>query len=141
MEFVTGHLGVLLPPCAGSMKVVSNEVEAQHPIQLTEGTFDSEIRRVPSSFGVIVEFYAHWYALEALGCSLFAFAFLCTQGFTMLNRCPTCQAFQPAYEEVAAYFHAEPKVQPEIWVARVDCAKEVCTSATADMMSAHCSCC
>lgn len=48
----------------------------------------------------------------------------------MVIRCPTCQAFQPAYEEVAAYFHAEPKVQPEIWVARVDCAAEVRTGAT-----------
>ena len=45
-------------------------------------------------------------------------------------RCPTCQAFQPAYEEVAAYFHTEPKVQPEVWVARVDCATEVRASAT-----------
>lgn len=67
------YLGVLLPSCAGNVKVVSNEVEAQRPIQLTEGTFDSEIRRVPSSYGVIVEFYAHWYALEALSCSLAAF--------------------------------------------------------------------
>ena len=40
-------------------------------------------------------------------------------------RCPSCQAFQPAYEAVASYFHAEPKVQPEVWVARVDCAEEV----------------
>ena len=42
-----------------------------------------------------------------------------------LARCPTCQAFQPAYEAVAAFFHAEPRVQPEVWVARVDCATEV----------------
>lgn len=72
-SLVLVHLALLLPSCAGIVKVVSNEVEAQRPIQLTEGTFDSEIRRVPSSYGVIVEFYAHWYALEALSCSLFAF--------------------------------------------------------------------
>lgn len=47
----------------------------------------------------------------------------------VLLRCPTCQAFQPAYEAVAAYFHTEPKVQPEVWVARVDCATEVCAGA------------
>ncbi|KAL3143049.1 hypothetical protein ABBQ38_003324 [Trebouxia sp. C0009 RCD-2024] len=92
-------LGLLLPFSSGKVKIVSNELEAQKPIQLTEGTFDSEIRRVPASSGLMVEFYAHW--------------------------CPTCQAFQPAYEEVAAYFHTEPKVQPEVWVARVDCATEV----------------
>ena len=64
------YLGLLLPPCAGNVKVVSNEVEAQKPIQLTEGTFDSEIRRVPSACGVMVEFYAHWYGPDALRCRL-----------------------------------------------------------------------
>lgn len=44
-------------------------------------------------------------------------------------RCPSCQAFQPAYEAVASYFHSEPRVQPEVWVARVDCADEVCAPA------------
>ena len=62
------YFGFLLPLCAENVKVFSNEVEAQKPIQLTEGTFDSEIRRVPSAYGVMVEFYAHWYGLEALRC-------------------------------------------------------------------------
>lgn len=78
--------------------VVNNDNEAQKPIQLSEGTFDSEVRQVPASYGVLIEYYAHW--------------------------CPSCQAFQPAYEAVASYFHSEPKVQPEVWVARVDCAVE-----------------
>lgn len=82
------YLGVLLPTCAGNVKVVSNEVEAQKPIQLKEGTFDSEIRRVPSSYGVIVEFYAHWYAPEALSCSIFAFAFFCTQRVCYADQVP-----------------------------------------------------
>lgn len=63
-------LGLLLPSCVGIVKVVSNEVEAQKPIQLTEGTFDSELRRVPASYGIMVEFYAHWYVLGALSCGL-----------------------------------------------------------------------
>lgn len=82
----------------GEVTVVSNEVEAQKPVQLSGGSFDSEIRRVPSSYGLLVEFYAHW--------------------------CPSCQAFQPTYEAVASYFHSEPRVQPEVWVARIDCADE-----------------
>lgn len=55
----------LLPLSTGKVKIVSNEVEAHKPIQLTEGTFDSQISRVPSSSGLMVEFYAHWYALKA----------------------------------------------------------------------------
>ena len=55
-------LGSLVLSCAGEVTVVNNELEAQKPIQLTEGTFDSEVRRVPSSYGLMVEFYAHWYA-------------------------------------------------------------------------------
>ena len=53
-------LGSLVSLGAGEVKVVSNELDAQKPIQLTEGTFDSEVRRVPSSYGLMVEFYAHW---------------------------------------------------------------------------------
>ena len=126
-SFLLAYLELLLPSCAGNVKVVSNEIEAQKPIQLTEGTFDSELRRVPASYGVMLEFYAHWYVLDALSCSLVVL--LPAPGphirSIALLRCPTCQAFQPAYEAVAAYFHTEPKVQPEVWVARVDCATEV----------------
>lgn len=89
---------LVLGLAVGEVTVVNNELEAQKPVQLTASNFDSEIRRVPSSYGLLVEFYAHW--------------------------CPSCQAFQPAYEAVASYFHADPKVQPEVWVARVDCAEE-----------------
>ena len=64
-------LVLLLPCCSGKVSVVSNEIEAQKPIQLTEATFDSEIRRVPSSYGVIVEFYAHWYALKGSAADLY----------------------------------------------------------------------
>ena len=64
-------IGLLLSLCTGEVKVVSNEVEAQKPIQLTEGTFDSEVRRVPSSYGLIIEFYAHWYGLVSFGCLYF----------------------------------------------------------------------
>jgi hypothetical protein len=42
-----------------------------------------------------------------------------------LCRCPTCQHFQPDYEKVASYFNTEPRVKPEVTVARVDCATEV----------------
>lgn len=117
--------GLSLPFSSGKVQVVNNELEAQKPIQLTEGTFDSEILRVPSSSGLMVEFYAHWYALEGLDEHV-VMQYSVLRPTMFLVRCPTCQAFQPAYEEVAAYFHTEPKVQPEVWVARVDCATEVC---------------
>ena len=64
------HLSIALHLCCaialfcstcGEVTVVSNEVEAQKPVQLSGGSFDSEIRRVPSSYGLLVEFYAHWY--------------------------------------------------------------------------------
>ncbi|KAK9839872.1 hypothetical protein WJX81_007676 [Elliptochloris bilobata] len=53
---------------------------------------------MPAGRSAIVEFYASW--------------------------CPACQHFQPAYERVAAYFHAVPPPQPEVYVARVDCATQ-----------------
>lgn len=71
-SFSLAYLGLLLPSCAGNVQVVSNEVEAQKPIQLTEATFDSELRGVPASHGVMLEFYAHWSVLDVLSCSPFA---------------------------------------------------------------------
>lgn len=71
-SFWLACLGVLLPSCAGNVQVVSNKLEAQKPIQLTEGTFDSELRRAPASHGVMVEFYAHWSVLDVLSCTPFA---------------------------------------------------------------------
>ncbi|KAK9792463.1 hypothetical protein WJX73_007606 [Symbiochloris irregularis] len=53
-----------------------------------------------------MEYYAHW--------------------------CPGCQAFAPTYEKVAAFFNLNPKPQPEVMVARVDCAEEskLCVAAS-----------
>lgn len=49
-------------------------------------------------------------------------------------RCPGCQAFQPTYEKIALFFNAEPRPQPEVVVARIDCAEEVRTLVRKD----HC---
>ena len=49
--------------------------------------------------GVLMEFYAAW--------------------------CPACKHFQPHYDKVAAYFYGSPRLKPEVYVARVDCATEV----------------
>ena len=51
---------LVLGLAVGEVTVVNNELEAQKPVQLTASNFDSEIRRVPSSYGLLVEFYAHW---------------------------------------------------------------------------------
>ena len=69
------------------------------PLQLQQQNFSSFTEGLPSNQGVLLEFYANW--------------------------CPTCQHFQPDYEKVAGYFNAEPRVKPEVTVARVDCATEV----------------
>ena len=72
------------------------------PNQLTADTFDASLKALPAGRAVIMEFYASW--------------------------CPACQHFQPAYERVAAYFHAAPPPKPEVYVARVDCATQArCT--------------
>ena len=75
---------------------------AQKPVQLNETTFTAFINNQNSSNGVLMEFYANW--------------------------CPTCQHFQPDYDKIAYYFNAEPRVQPNVAVARVDCATEVSMS-------------
>lgn len=72
------------------------------PVQLVKANFSSYIETVPSAHGVLMEFYASW--------------------------CPACQRFQPVYEKVSGYFNAEPKVEPEVVIARVDCATQVITS-------------
>ena len=51
-------------PGDGEATIVNNTTEAQKPVQLTGASFDSEIRRVPSSQRLLVEYYAHWYALQ-----------------------------------------------------------------------------
>lgn len=68
------------------------------PVQLTADTFEPSLKALPAGRAVIMEFYASW--------------------------CPACQHFQPAYERVAAYFHAAPPPKPEVYVARVDCATQ-----------------
>ena len=40
--------------------------------------------------------------------------------------CPACKHFQPHYEKVSAFFYGSPRPKPEVYVARVDCATEVC---------------
>ena len=47
-------------PACGEVTVVNNDIEAQRPVQLNGGNFDNEVRRVPSSHGMLIEFYAHW---------------------------------------------------------------------------------
>ena len=64
------HLALVSWAAYAEVTVVNSDTEAQKPVQLTAGTFDNEVRRVPSSIGVLVEYYAHWYvtlsiALEA----------------------------------------------------------------------------
>lgn len=83
------------------------------PVQLTVDTFDASLKALPAGRAVIMEFYASW--------------------------CPACQHFQPAYERVAAYFHAVPPPKPEVYVARVDCATQarlVCTRRAGGLHSA-----
>lgn len=55
-------LGCLCGANAG-LSVTSNEREAKKPVQLTGDSFDTEIEAVPSSYSLLVEFYAHWYVL------------------------------------------------------------------------------
>ena len=77
----------------------SEESIWEPPVQLDQDSFDSFIEGLPSTHGVVMEYYANW--------------------------CPTCQHFQPDYEKIAGYFNTAPKVKPEIVVARVDCASQV----------------
>ena len=55
-------LGCLCGANAG-LSVISNEREAKKPVQLSGDSFDTEIEAVPSSYSLLVEFYAHWYVL------------------------------------------------------------------------------
>eukprot|EP01025_Chloroclados_australasicus_P043417 TRINITY_DN4643_c0_g2_i1.p1 TRINITY_DN4643_c0_g2~~TRINITY_DN4643_c0_g2_i1.p1 ORF type:complete len:509 (-),score=54.13 TRINITY_DN4643_c0_g2_i1:1998-3524(-) len=67
-------------------------------VDLVNTTFHKEVGNVPSNYAVLMEFYASW--------------------------CPACRHFKPAFEKIANYFNQEPRVQPEVWVARIDCAVE-----------------
>ena len=71
----------------------------QSHYSLTPSTFQTQLEEVPSDTKVLLEFYAHW--------------------------CPACQRFSPEYEHLAAVLNAEPKPEPKVLVARVDCAEEV----------------
>lgn len=81
------------------VSLVISRSTAEKPVQLLETNFTAFVDGQDSSNGVLLEFYANW--------------------------CPTCQHFQPDYEKIAYYFNAEPRVQPSVAVARVDCATEV----------------
>lgn len=80
------------------VSLVISRSTAEKPVQLLETNFTAFVDGQDSSNGVLLEFYANW--------------------------CPTCQHFQPDYEKIAYYFNAEPRVQPSVAVARVDCATE-----------------
>ncbi|GMH40117.1 hypothetical protein BSKO_08021 [Bryopsis sp. KO-2023] len=54
------------------------------------------LESVPEGAHVLFEFYAHW--------------------------CPHCKHFKPTYEEVGTFFMKLPKVKPEVFVMRIDCA-------------------
>ena len=73
--------------------------EALLPVDLTVATFDGALQGLPADRWALIEFYASW--------------------------CPACQHFKPTYEKVSAALRREPLPQPEVWVARVDCATEV----------------
>ena len=74
------------------------------PIDLTLPTFDRALEGLPSDRWALIEFYASW--------------------------CPACQNFKPHYEKLSAALRRNPLPQPEVWVARVDCATEVCLPQT-----------
>lgn len=88
--------------CAGLLPAAPRPLTSPdsglEPASLTADTFDATLRALPPGRAVICEFYASW--------------------------CPACQHFAARYERVAAFFHAVPPPQPEVFVARVDCAKE-----------------
>eukprot|EP01024_Parvocaulis_polyphysoides_P065981 TRINITY_DN771_c2_g1_i2.p1 TRINITY_DN771_c2_g1~~TRINITY_DN771_c2_g1_i2.p1 ORF type:complete len:507 (-),score=38.97 TRINITY_DN771_c2_g1_i2:826-2346(-) len=67
-------------------------------IDLVNSTFHIEVGKVTEEFSVLMEFYASW--------------------------CPACRHFKPDFEKIANYFNKQPRVKPEVWVARVDCATE-----------------
>ena len=73
--------------------------EALLPVDLTVGTFDGALQGLPADRWALIEFFASW--------------------------CPACQHFKPTYEKVSAALRRHPLPQPEVWVARVDCATEV----------------
>jgi thiol-disulfide isomerase/thioredoxin len=73
--------------------------EALLPVDLTVTTFDGALQGLPEDRWALIEFFASW--------------------------CPACQHFKPTYEKVSAALRREPLPQPEVWVARVDCATEV----------------
>ena len=75
------------------------------PIDLTLPTFDGALEGLPADRWALIEFYASW--------------------------CPACQQFKPTYEKLSAALRREPLPQPEVWVARVDCATEVRAHGTA----------
>ncbi len=95
-------LALLLGTACSLAAVVSaaEEVdEALLPVDLTVNTFDGALQGLPADRWALIEFFASW--------------------------CPACQHFKPTYEQVSAALRREPLPQPEVWVARVDCAKEV----------------
>ena len=87
--------------------------EALLPVDLTVNTFDGALQGLPADRWALIEFFASW--------------------------CPACQHFKPTYEQVSAALRREPLQQPEVWVARVDCAKEVRITRQLQNTRHHCS--
>ena len=85
--------------CAHASSRAEDVDEALLPVDLTVNTFDGALQGLPVDRWALIEFFASW--------------------------CPACQHFKPTYEKVSAALRREPLPQPEVWVARVDCATEV----------------
>ena len=94
-------LALLLSTACSLAAVVSaaeDVDEALLPVDLTVNIFDGALQGLPADRWALIEFFASW--------------------------CPACQHFKPTYEQVSAALRRQPLQQPEVWVARVDCAKE-----------------
>ena len=59
-------LSACIDSAGAAVEVISDDRNAKRPVQLTADSFDAEITAVPSSYNLLVEFYAHWYAHTAV---------------------------------------------------------------------------
>ena len=57
---------VCIKSAVADVEVISDDRNAKRPVQLTADSFDAEITAVPSSYSLLVEFYAHWYVRPAV---------------------------------------------------------------------------
>lgn len=99
MSYALRHCAVWVLSLFYFVEQITGQQSAASVFELSNQNFYQTLESWPADNGVFLEFYAHW--------------------------CPACKRFQPQYEKLAAYFNAEPRVQPIVNVARVDCANEV----------------